>query len=124
MTKSWIYGILSTDAGLIAAVGSDDNVTDIWPEVINTFPMVIYIDDNQSDMEYSDNRPMMSRQRFVVHIFTKLDGPTTSTIGAEVYRIFSGLFFNCGSNGEVPDETEGVRHRVMRFSRELFASDI
>jgi hypothetical protein len=123
-TKSYLYSKLSTDAGLLALVGSSDNIVDAWPEEILTFPIVIYQDDNQSDGEYADNKPTMSRIRYKIDIFSKIDGVTNSEIGLQVARFFRDEFFNCGTNGEMQDVTEGVRHRVMRFSRELFTSDI
>jgi hypothetical protein len=123
-TKSNIYGKLSVDAGLLAVIGTSANISDMYPETVTVFPMVIYQDDNQSDGEYCDNKPTISRQRFIVHIFTKLDGPTTTAIGLQVARFFRDEYYDCGSNGEVSEPTEGVRHRVMMFSRELFTSDI
>lgn len=124
MTKAWIYGKMSVDAGILAAVGSTDNIVDAWPEQFLTFPLIVYQDDNQADGEFADNKPTMSKQRFRIDIFQKIDKGTTSAIGSAVALFFKDLFFTCGTNGEVQDVTEGVRHRVMRFSRELFTSDI
>jgi hypothetical protein len=123
-SKADLYGKLSTDAGLLAVIGSSNNITDAWGETIESFPLVIYQDDDQKDGEFADNMPTMSRVRYRIDIFTKLDLATTSVIGQQVARFFRDAFFTCGTNGEVQDPTEGVRHRVMRFSRELFTSDI
>jgi hypothetical protein len=125
LTKTWIYGKMSTDAGILSVIGSTDNIIDMYPEAFLSFPIMSYQDDNQADGEYRDNKPSMTRQRFRIDIFTKLDGPyTNSAIGQKVAEFFTALDFNCGSNSEVMEPTEGVRHRVMRFSRELFASDL
>ena len=123
-TKPWIYGKMANDSALIALLGSTDNITDAWPEVFTIFPMVIYTEDNQSDWEWRDNTPSGSDCRIKIDIFTKLDGPTTTNIGINIARIMGGLSFGCGKNGEVPDQTEGVRHRVMRFNRALVTSNI
>ena len=124
-TKKYFYTALSTDTALDTALGSG-LVVDQYPAQVNTFPLVVYIDDNQSDGEYADNQPMISRARVVVHIFTKATAgyPTTTTLGILVANVFRGLFFNCVSNGEVPEPDEGVRHRVMIFSRELFPEEM
>jgi hypothetical protein len=122
--KSWIYNKLSTDSGLLAIIGSTNNISDSWPETFESFPLVIYQDENQSDWEYRDNLPSGSDIRFKIDIFTKIDGPTTTEIAIEIARIFRDLFWNCGTNGETPDQNEGVRHRVMRFSRALFPTEI
>jgi hypothetical protein len=122
--KSWVYGKISTDSALLALIGDTSHITDAWPEVFTVFPMVIYQDDNQQDWEWADNTPSGTSARIRVDIFTKLDGPTTTQIGMEVARIFRTNLFNCGTNGEVPDPTEGVRHRVMRFNRAFFPGQI
>jgi hypothetical protein len=125
-TKFWFYTALSSDSGLDTVLGTNGSVTDEYPETIEKFPLVIYVDTNQYDSEFADNLPTRSTTRVTVHIYTKaLTGyPTTTAVGVEVARIFRAMFFNCVSNGEVPDETETVRHRVMVFSRSLAATDL
>jgi hypothetical protein len=123
-TKAYIFSKLQLDSAIIAALGGTANIFDAWPEQVTTFPCIIYQDENQSDGEFADNQPLISRVRYRVDIFTKIDKATTTTIGMAVANLFKGLYFTCGSNGEVQDVVEGVRHRVMRFSREMFASDI
>lgn len=123
-TKAWLYGKLSVDSSILSAFGSVDNITDAFPEGIETFPLLIFLDKNQADMEFADNVPTMSAWAVDVHIFTKLDLSTTTTLAIPVYNLFSSLFFTCSANGEVPDPVDGVRHRVMRFSRELLPSDL
>lgn len=122
--KPWIYGKMSNDSALVALLGTTDNISDSWPELFTHFPMVIYQDDNQQDWEWSDNIPLGTSSRIKVDIFTKIDGPTTTAIGMEIARIFRVNLFNCGSNGEVFDPTEGVRHRVMRFNRGIFPGQL
>ena len=124
-TKPWIYGKLSVDAGVLAALGSTGSVVDIRPETIETFPLIVYTDENQVDFEFASNKPTMSAQRFKIDIFGKTDGATTvEAIGGAVCSFFNGLFFTCTTNGDVPDPDISIRHRILRFSRELFATDL
>jgi len=125
-TKAFFYGKLSTDSALISLLGSTNNISDAWPEVVNTFPMVIIMDDNQRDWEFVDNKPKGSSVTVTIHIFTKAKAgaPTTSAIGSAVALVFYNLDFACTSNGEVSDPVPDVRHRIMRFSRELFPSEL
>jgi hypothetical protein len=122
--KNKIYTMLTGDASLTLLLGGSDNIVSSWPEEILFFPVVIYQDENQSDSEFSDNKPTMSRIRYRIDVFTKSDSVTTTEIGLEIARIMGDDFFTCVSNGEVQDITEGVKHRVMRFGRELFLADI
>lgn len=126
-TKKYYYDKLKADTALIALVGTAaDHIKDAWPEAITVWPMVIYQDDDQSDFFYTDNKPTASSARVRIDIFTKNDGimATTTSIGKAVANIFGNEYWHCGTNGEVQDVVEGARHRVMRFSRELFAGDI
>ena len=123
-SKAWLYGQLSTYAPLLALVGTSDRISDTRPEIIRLFPCVVILDENQRDREYADNRPIMSEQIYKIDIFTRVDLVTTTDIGIAVADFFDSVFFHCLSNGEIPDPAEGVRHRVMRFSRALFPSEV
>jgi len=124
LTKAWVYKMFSTDSALLALIGATGHIVDAWAEKINTFPLVIIQDDTQMDAEFADNLPTVSKLRIRIDVFSKLDLVDTDDIGYEIARIMKMQYFTCGSNGEVQDPVEGVRHRVMRFSRELFTSDI
>lgn len=120
-TKKLIYSRLTGNTALTTLIGGADHITNAYPEEITKFPFVAFVDENQSDWEYADNVPHGSHVDVTIHIFTKVNAglPTTYDIGALVYATMNAEFFNCGTNGEVADPTEGVRHRVMRFSREI-----
>lgn len=122
-SKSWLYGQLSVYAPLLAIVPVT-NISDTRPEIITQFPHVSILDENQRDREYGDNHPIMSEQIYKIDIYTRIDLVTTTAIGVVVADFFDGVFFHCLSNGEIPDPAEGVRHRVMRFSRALFPSEV
>lgn len=124
--KPYIYSKLSTSTALATALGANGDITDEYPETIEKFPLIIFVDDSQRDAEFSDNLPNASRASFTVHIFTEaLDGyPTTTALGVIVCGLFNADFWTVDSNGEVPDGIESVRHRVIRFSRSYISGEI
>ncbi len=126
LTKAWISTKLSASSSLTTLIGGTSHILDAWPLSVNIFPLLILTDENQIDVEYLDNKATGSEANIKIDIFSKADAglPTTSAIGVLVASVFSDLLFHCGFNGEVPDPTEGVRHRVMRFSRKLLPSDL
>ena len=123
--KKYVFTQLSGSTALQTLIGSGQ-VVDMYPNEVTVFPLVVYIDSNQSDNEYADNKPETSRASVTVHVFTKtLTGfPTTTSIGIIIADIFKNLLWHCVSNSEVPDPIDSVRHRVMIFSRDLFPSDL
>ena len=98
-------------------------VLDAYPETVEKFPCIIYLDENQTDIEFADNLPQGDSIAVQVHIFTKaLSGyATTSAIGLVVAEVMKEQFFTCRNNREVQDVADNVRHRVMYFTREVFS---
>lgn len=105
----------------ITAVAS--TVLDAYPDAIETFPCIIFLDDNQMDKEFADNLPLADNIRVQIHIFTKaLKGyNTTSEIGMVVADVMKENWFVCTSNTETPDVDDKVRHRVMYFTRDVYS---
>ena len=99
------------------------NVFDAYPETVEKFPCIIYLDDNQTDIEFADNKPLADAISVQIHIFTKAlkNYATTSTIGMTVAEVMKENFFVCRNNREVQDVADNVRHRVMYFTREIFS---
>jgi len=122
-TKAKYYTLLTGNAALTTLIGGATHIANTHPEVITIFPFVAFTDDDQEDSLYADNAPHSSNVRMKIDIYTKINAgqPTTWDIGQLVYNIFKAQYFHCGTNGEVPDPTEGVKHRVMRFSREVIS---
>lgn len=114
--KSLMSQILD-DERLVSLVG--ENIYDAYPDTVELFPCVIYLDSGQSDMEFADNKPLADNCEVEIHIFTKsLEGyPTTSEIGITVDEIMKENFFSMISNSETPDVVDDVRHRVMRYRK-------
>lgn len=119
--KSLYYSILQ-DERLTELVG-EDNILDAYPETVETFPCVIFLEENQLDREFADNQPLADELSLTVHIFTKaLDGyPTSSEIGLVVATIMRGNFFVATQNREMSDVSDNVRHRVMAFRKVLLS---
>ena len=100
-----------------------ENIFDAYPETVETFPCIIFQDDNQRDEEFADNLPTVDSLGVQIHIYTKaLDGYSTTTeIGLVVAEVMKENWFVCTSNREVPDVEDNVRHRVMYFTRDVFS---
>lgn len=101
----------------------EDNILDTYPNEVEIFPCIIYLDGNQNDTEFADNLPTATSFSVDIHIFTKaVEGfPTTSQIGIIVGDVFKENFFTCVGNIEVADDNQEVRHRVMSFRKEILS---
>lgn len=99
------------------------NIFDAYPETVENFPCIIFLDDNQTDIEFADNLPLGDALSVQIHIFTKAlsSYATTSAIGLVVAEVMKEQYFTCRNNREVPDVSDNVRHRVMYFTREVFS---
>lgn len=117
-----LYNSLLTDSRITELV-DEDNILTSWPdEEIKTFPCIIFLDDNQTDDEYNDNRPSASSCSVQIHIFSKkLDEYiTTSEIAIKVAEVMGEDLWSCLQNGEVSDPDPNCEHRVMRFNKSIF----
>jgi hypothetical protein len=116
-----IYNKLLNDERITELV-DEDNILSAWPDEFETFPCIIFMDENQSDDEYYENMPGASRCSVQIHIFTKkLDGyASTSEIGAAVAEVFNEDLWHCSQNGEVADPDPDAEHRVMMFNKSIF----
>lgn len=116
-----IYNKLLNDERITELV-DEDNILSAWPDEFETFPCIIFMDENQSDDEYYENMPSASRCSVQIHIFTKkLDGyVTTSEIGVIIAKVMHEDLWNCSQNGEVADPDPDCEHRVMRFNKSIF----
>lgn len=119
--KSLVYKILKDSR--ITSLISEDNILDAYPNKVETFPCIIFLDSNQNDIEFADNKPLGDNCSVDIHIFTKALGgySTTSEIGITVAEVFTDNFFACVGNTEVSDPDPNVRHRVMNFRKEILS---
>ena len=116
-----LYSQLLSNA-LITAVVPGENILNAYPNEVEIFPCIIFLDDDQSDGEYADDKHTADRCSVVIHIFSKkLDGyVTTSEIGVIIANVMNDDFWNCSQNGETTDPDSDVEHRVMRFEKSIY----
>ena len=116
-----LYNTLLNDQRITELVDSE-NILSSWPDEFEVFPCIIFMDENQSDDEYNDNKPEASRCSVQIHIFSKkLDGyATTSEIAIKVAEVMNEDLWNCPQNGEVSDPDPDCEHRVMVFNKSIF----
>ena len=121
-TGTFWYTKLSTDAALLALVGSTANISASYPETITVWPYVIFREENQPSAEYGDNLPLANISTYVVDVFVKND--STTPIAQAIDNLFTPLHWSCIYNSDVPDPDPMARHRVMRYTRPLYVGDI
>ena len=116
-----LYNTLLNDQRITELVDSE-NILSSWPKEFEVFPCIIFVDENQSDDEYSDNKPEASGCSVQIHIFSKkLDGyATTSEIAIKVAEVMHEDLWSCPQNGEVSDPDPDCEHRVMVFNKSIF----
>lgn len=116
-----IYSQLLSNA-LITAVVPGDNILNAYPNEIENYPCIVFLDENQSDSEYADNFHTVQRCSVTIHIFSKkLDGyVTTSEISVIIAEVMNADLWHCSQNGEISDPDPDAEHRVMRFEKSIF----
>lgn len=116
-----LYNELLNNSSITSLVSSE-NILNSYPNAVKNFPCIIFLDDEQSDSEYNDNKPSASYCSPQIHIFSKkLDGyVTTSEIAVEIAKIMNEDLWHCSHNGEVSDIDPDCEHRVMRFNKSIF----
>ena len=88
------------------------NVTDTYPADWETFPVVIYLEEENKPHEWLDNGVEETTYlRYKVDIFDK---ESTSNIAVEVDKVFSSLGLKRTMAQDMPDPSN-LRHKVMRF---------
>lgn len=121
-TATWLYSLLSSDATLVALVGSTDAIVGSYPEQIGTFPLVIFRELDQPDILFADNLPQAVKSVYVIDVYVKND--TTQTIAARIATLLKAKYWACVYNEDSPDPDPIVRHRVMRFTRPLMPGEV
>ena len=106
----------------ITSVIPEDNILNAYPTEVEIFPCIIYLDDNQSDGEYSDNKSGASGCSLTVHIFSKkITGyVSTAEVAVVIANVLNEKLWNCSQNREVGDPDPDKEHRVMMFNKSIF----
>jgi len=99
-----------------------ENILNSYPNEIENFPCIVFVDENQSNSEYNENKPGASLCVLMVHIYSKkLDGfVSTSEVAVKVAEVFNDELWNCSQNREVSDPDPNAEHRVMVFEKSIF----
>lgn len=121
--KAYLKTLLNNDA-LKTKLGTKGKILASYPSEVTVFPCVIYQENGQNDIEFTDNLPEAVNVSVRVHIFTKTNSgyPTTSEVGNIVHNIFRNELWACTSNREMEEAEDNIRHRVMDFTREFYRS--
>lgn len=123
--KKYMFTLLTSDAELTELLG-EGHIVSAYPQEVKTFPLIVYEDSGQRDVEFSDNLPAGTDASVRIHIFSKTltdypttltDYPTTAEIGSLVHRIMRADFWACTLNTETSDVSDNIRHRIMDFKR-------
>lgn len=107
----------------ITALVNENNILSSWPDKkIENFPCIIFMDNNQNDDEYNDNKASASSCSVQIHIFSKkIEGYiSTSEIGVIIAEVMNEDLWHCSQNGEVADPDPDCEHRVMFFNKSIF----
>ena len=114
--KEYMFTLLTSEAELTELLG-EGHIVSAYPQEVKTFPLVVFEDSGQRDVEFSDNLPEGTDVSVRVHIFTKTlaDYPTTAQIGSLVHEIMRADFWACTLNTETSDVSDNIRHRIMDF---------
>lgn len=116
-----IYSEIFSDERITNLI-SEDNIMNSYPNEVEVFPCIIFVDENQSDDEYGENKPNASSCSLMVHIFSKkLDGyVSTSDVSEVVAEVLNEKLWNCSQNSEIADPDPDCEHRVMSFNKSIF----
>ena len=113
----WIYGELSTDAGVIAALDGGAGVVLIFPNDFETLPVLTYaVSQSVSLQDFWDNTSMANDVSVVLDIYTANEGNTTPIMEA-VDAVMSRLLFTLEFSQPLGDESSRTQHLNMRYSR-------
>lgn len=116
-----LYSELLSDSRITELV-PEENILNAYPDEVEIFPCIVFLDENQTDIEYNDNKVGGSLCSTMIHIFSKkLEGYlTTSEIGIKVAEVMNEDLWYCSQNRETPDPDPDTEHRVMVFSKSIY----
>ncbi len=118
----YVYTLLSTNAALLALVGTSDHIFFGFPNSFKLLPIVTFYELNQTTLEYVDNAPIMRDTFMQIEVWT--DNSGTTAIAQAVDNVMIAALFDCDFSSDTPEPDTKLRHRVMRYRRQLTAEDI
>lgn len=116
-----LYSELLSDSRITDLV-PEENILNSYPNEVEIFPCIVFLDENQNDIEYNDNKVGGSLCSVMIHVFSKKleNYPTTSEIGIKIAEVMNEDLWNCLGNGEVSDPDPDTEHRVMVFNKSIY----
>lgn len=116
-----LYAEMFSDERITSLI-PEDSIMNSFPNEIENFPCIIFVDENQSDTEYNENMPGASYCTLMVHIFSKKlsDYVTTASVAVVIADVFNEKLWHCSQNKEVSDPDPDAEHRVMVFEKSIF----
>lgn len=116
-----IYNALLNNSSITSLI-PEENILNSYPAEVEVYPCIIFLDENQSDTEYSENKPRAGDCSVQIHIFSKkIDGYiSTSDVAVVIAEIMNNDLWNTSQNGEVTDPDPNTEHRVMRFNKSIY----
>jgi hypothetical protein len=123
--KSWVYGKLNAYAPLIAAMGgTDKNILDIYPNTINSLPVVVYSEANQANSYFTENTSLAESSAIDIHVFTAFNVSTTP-ISKIIDDLMTSILYTRVFAMDQDDPSTKVRHKVLKYSRnDIVAADL
>lgn len=116
-----LYNQILSDERITALIPGE-SIFNSYPNDEENYPCIAFVDENQRDTEYNENKPGASSCVVMIHIFSKkLDGyVSTASVAEKVADVFHEELWNCSQNREVGDPNPDVEHRVMVFEKSIF----
>ena len=120
-----LYAEIFSDERITALI-PEDNILNAYPDEIENFPCLVFLDENQSNTEYYENKPGGSYCNLMVHIFSKkISGyVSTAEVAIVIANVLNEKLWNCSQNREVTDPDPDTEHRVMAFEKSIFELNI
>ena len=88
-----------------------DNVTDTYPSDWETFPVVIFLEEQNKPGDWFDDKEQKSYVRYKVDIF---DNESTTDLSIKINEIFAMSGSKRTESQYMPDPSH-LRHKIMRF---------
>lgn len=120
--KKYYMSLLSNNSALTQLIG-EGKIVSSYPQKVTVFPMVIFEDNDSSDIEFSDNLPNGTSAQVRIHVFSKtIKGyPKAEDIAELVRSIFRENYWAMVNNTEAPDVEDNTKHRILDFKREFYS---
>jgi hypothetical protein len=123
-TIGWLYGKMINYSPLVTALGSANKILRAYPNTVNDLPVLAFMEANNRNESFYDNRPLADSESVDIHIFTAFDVPTSS-LSDTVSALMASLLFTRDYQADQDDPSTKVRHKILKFSRDnIVAQDL